>query len=298
MPATLSCIFKLTGMKISLILMMLFVSFCTTAQNTASDVILKVNGEEMKGKVTEVNDDNIKFTYTGETIAYTIKKADILKITFSNGRVEVFNKPALPSEASASPQATPPASNNAAVSPEDRHNKLAILPYHFIIDKQTGDDEMGYKAQEETFVMLNSHTAEIELQDVNTTNALLIKAGINQSNIRGYTPAELCSILGVEYFVQSTITINKGIATATTSNYGTTNVNNNNNKNNNDKKITGSSTSTSNVTQTYRSTVTLNIFNDKGKSIYSQSRQPFFSTIESYKDAVQYIVKRAPVYKK
>ena len=52
-----------------------------------------------QGKVTEINDTEVKFIYTGESLVYTIKKSDILKKSLTqSGRVEVINKPALPSE--------------------------------------------------------------------------------------------------------------------------------------------------------------------------------------------------------
>src|SRR4030095_15015198 len=60
------------------------------------DVVLKANVDEMVGKVTEMGDDFIKFVYKGETLSYTVKKQDILKITYASGRVEVINKPSLP----------------------------------------------------------------------------------------------------------------------------------------------------------------------------------------------------------
>jgi hypothetical protein len=42
------------------------------AQQTAkNDVILKLNGEELNGKVLKINDNDIEFAYAGETLSYT-----------------------------------------------------------------------------------------------------------------------------------------------------------------------------------------------------------------------------------
>jgi preprotein translocase subunit YajC len=79
-------------MKLFLFIFSLCFSLASTAQN---DVVLKLNGEEMSGKVTEINDDNIRFIYKGETETYTIKKADIMKITFANGTLPSGNSPLL-----------------------------------------------------------------------------------------------------------------------------------------------------------------------------------------------------------
>ena len=77
---------------------LLFVIFSLTlrAQSAGKpDLIVKINGDELSGKVIEMNDNDMKFSHTGETLVYTIKKADILKITYSSGRTEIFNKTVL-----------------------------------------------------------------------------------------------------------------------------------------------------------------------------------------------------------
>jgi len=38
------------------------------------DVVFKTNGDQLKGQVVEVTDDNIRFKYTGEQVIYTFKK--------------------------------------------------------------------------------------------------------------------------------------------------------------------------------------------------------------------------------
>ena len=188
-------------MKLFLLFITAFISLSTVAQN---DVILKLNGEEMTGKVTEINDDNVKFSYKGETVSYTIKKVDIMKITFANGRVEFFNKPALPSETKEAPkpaEAATAATASVAASPEAHHNRAAVLPFKFLADRQSADEEMGYKVQEETFAKLSKHAGVYKIVDPATTNAMLLKAGVTPATVRQFTPADICNILGVEYIV-------------------------------------------------------------------------------------------------
>jgi len=63
--------------KLLLIIAIAICSFGTQAQTktaAAPDVILKTNGEELKGKITKINDDGVSFVYTGETLEYAIKK--------------------------------------------------------------------------------------------------------------------------------------------------------------------------------------------------------------------------------
>lgn len=280
--------------SVLLLIACLFNLLVASAQKPTSDVILKLNGEEMVGKVIEINDDNIKFNYKDEAISYTIKKSDILKITFASGRIEIFNKPSLPSEANSN--AAQRAENGPGL--ESHHNKIAILPFKFLIDKQAGDEDLGFTAQSEAFAFLERHSAGLTLQDVNTTNSLLAKAGINNSNIRSFTPADICAALGVEFVVQSTVTINKGSLSTRGSGSGSATVKQNQGKSGNDTKVNSYGSNYSSTTQEYESSVLLNIYNDTGNTLYNESRKAFFSGQDNYKNALQYLLKRSPVYRK
>ncbi|HAO46507.1 MAG TPA: hypothetical protein PLZ45_12670 [Ferruginibacter sp.] len=272
--------------------LVLMLNLYAAAQKSSDDVVIKLNGEELTGKVTEINDTDIKFIYKGETLTYTIKKSDILKIKFASGREEIITK------VQSEPAGGQSVSSAPASNPADRKNKLAILPFRFITDRQSADEEMSYKVQDEAFSLLNSHSGTLELQATSTTNALLLKAGITQSNFRAFTPAEVCTVLGVEYIVQGTITQNKGTATTTQSNNGSINTQNNTGKSGNDRKTTVSSSSSSSTYQNYKTSVNLAIFKDNGTSVYSDDHTAFWSTADAYKNAIKYLLKRTPVYKK
>ncbi|MCH5596576.1 hypothetical protein [Niabella ginsengisoli] len=61
--------------------------FCVNAQTIEKsniDIILKTNGDELQGKVVEIEDDEVKFTYEGESLIYKIKKQDIVKVTYGS----------------------------------------------------------------------------------------------------------------------------------------------------------------------------------------------------------------------
>lgn len=248
--------------------------------NMSTDIVLKANGEEMKGKVTQITDTDIHFIYTGETAEYIIKKADIQKITHSSGRVETFNDSLV-----------------MTASPADHHNKIAILPFSFLIDKQAGAPEIGIRAQEDTYSFLSQHAAGYRILDTRSTNALLIKAGITRENMMGYTMKEICDILGVEYIIEGTITQNKGYQTSTTSGSTNTKV-----KRNDDDKVRGlnsSGYSSTNEVQRYDVSVSLNIYMDNNASIFSQTHKAFLSNTDgSYSAPLNYLLKRCPLYRK
>ncbi|ULQ54595.1 hypothetical protein [Flavihumibacter fluvii] len=286
--------------RILVLLTALIFSIVVFAQGAAkADVILKLNGDELTGKVVDISDNDIKFSYTGENLVYTIKKVDIFKITFASGRIEVINKQPLPSESRSEP-----ANNTNAASPtgqgtmESHHNKVAVLPFAFVKDGQEAVNVLSEKAQQETYAYLTKHAGIFNIIEPRTSNAVLIKAGINKENIKGYTMEDLCNLLGVEYVIEGIVMVNKGTQTNYTSNSGKINNNNSNNKSTDKNKTTYNSSSYSTSTQNFETSLNLKIYNDKGTSVFSQERKSFWSTADAYKITLEYLLKRTPLYSK
>jgi len=245
----------------------------------------------MKGKITKINDSELTFIYSGETLEYTVKKSDILKITHASGRVETINQPPLPSDIRKSDQVV------MKGSPADHHNRIAILPFHFLIENQPGAEEIGLSAQQDTYSFLSQHSAGYTLVDPRTSNALLVKAGVTKDNITGFTMNELCNILAVEYVIDGTVKQNKSTQTSYTSDNSNTNVK----RNANDKitKVNTSGATFSNAQQRYDVSVSLSIYTDTNASIYNQSHKAFFSNTDGgYNSPLQYLLKRSPLYRK
>jgi len=266
-------------------------AFAQSPNNEKVDVILKMNGDEMKGKITKINDNELTFIYTGETLEYTVKKSDILKITHASGRVETINQPPLPSDLRKNDQIV------MKGTPADHHNRIAVLPFHYLIENQPGATEIGLNAQQDTYAFLSQHSAGYTLIDPRTTNALLAKAGVTKDNITGFTMNELCNILGVEYIIDGTVKQNKASQTSYTSDNSNTNVK----RNANDKvtKVNTYGSTFSNAEQRYDVSVSLNIYNDNNASIYNQSHRAFFSNTDGgYNSPLQYLLKRCPLYRK
>ncbi|WP_276483701.1 hypothetical protein [Paraflavitalea pollutisoli] len=274
--------------------LMLTVSLCAWAQPAKNDVILKLNGEELTGKVLKINDAEVEFSYAGETLVYNIKKSDILKITYSSGRIEVYNKPALPSES----KSQPAPGNTPASGPGlgDHHNKVAILPFSFIRDGQAADEAISEQVQNETFSFMSKHAGIFEVLNPRTTNALLIKGGVNKESIKGFTMDDICNILGVEYVVEGTVTMNKTTQTTYQSNSGSS-TRKEDDKDDKQKK-TYNNYSYGTATQNYSTNLNLNIYNDKGTTVYTQDRTSFWNTQDAYKNTLEYLLKRSPLYTK
>lgn len=277
--------------------------FTALAQDKKVDTILKINGDELQGTVKEISSSSIKFSYAGEELTYDVPKSDIIKITFASGRIEFFNKPSLSSESGNAPAGAKPGPEFN--QPQDHHNKVAILPFHYLIDKQNASEEITYQVQMEAYSYLSKHIGALTLQDVNETNALLIRNGVSEGNLRGFTMGEICNILGVEYVIQGTITQDRTSVTSSSSssynqkNSGGAYVDSKGNIIGNINGASkGSTSSFSSSQQNYSTAISMNIYTDKGENIYSQSHTGFWPTTDAYKITLQYLLKRTPIYRK
>lgn len=268
------------------VLLFLIFSFSLRAQTPGkNDVITKLNGDELSGKVIEINDNEIKFSYPGETLVYTFKKTDIQKITYASGRTETFSK-TIPPETKADPP-SPDKKTAAEKSAADHQNRIAILPFTYIADGQSAPDALSEKAQSACYSYLTKNAGTREILDPRTTNSQLFKAGVHKDNMKGYTMDDLCKILGVEYVIEGVVTVNKSGVSSQQSK--TT-----------DKSNDGSKQTSVHGTaeQEYETTVMLSIFNDKGSSVFNQDRKSILSGQGAYKSTIEYLLKRSPLYAK
>lgn len=266
------------------------IAITTLAQNY--DIILKTNGEEMEGHVNSIDDRTIDFIYKNETLHYKVDKIDIAKITFASGRIEFFNAKK---------------SDGNKVDLDNHHNKVAILPFAYIKDERDGSKSVSNRIQEETYALFRKHNADLEYQDPKTTNALLIKAGVTNNNLAGYTMGEICHILNVEYVIQGTVSVQKtskstyGGTASTTKHNGKAHVDKNGNLIGNifgDGKSKTYQATTSSTIQNYGTSMVINIYNDRGDNLFSQEHESFWNTEDAYKITLKYIAKRTPFYKK
>jgi hypothetical protein len=276
---------------LGILMMYVLLALTVTAQkDEKNDIVFKANGDELTGKVKEINDADIKFSYVGETLVYSIKKSDILKIAYASGRVETFNKEPLVSGIKNDSQAAP-IKNNI-----DHRNRVAVLPFRFIADRQSVGDDMSYAVQTECYTYLSRHAGELTILDPRTTNALLIKAGVTEDKLMGFTMDELCNILGVEYIIDGTITQNKGSLNSYQNDDYKASSGANSKSGKNEGKISGSSSSS--TTQNYETSISINIYNDQNKNIFSQVRKSFWTTNDAYKITLEYLLKKSPLYTK
>ena len=272
--------------KLKHLFITLFIIVFSNTLSAQSDVILKIDGEEMKGKVLKINDATIDFIFENETLEYKVNTSDIKKITFASGRIQFFNK-----------------EEKHNVNLESHHNKVAILPFGYIKDKETSNDLMTKKIQQETYTIFKKRAEVLEFQDPLTTNALLAKAGVNNNNKDGFTMGEICNILNVEYVVQGIVSIER----TSVSNYSNSTTKT---KTKGDKKSSvigdiwnagtrrSSTSSSSTSVQDYSTNITMNVYTDKGENVFTKDHVSFWQTTDAYKITLNYLAKRTPLYKR
>jgi len=245
------------------------------------DTVYMKSSEIKIGSITAMNDVSIDFVHKGETLSYTLKKPDIVKIVFSSGRVEMINDP----EAS-----------KAAVAPVDHHNKAAVLPFNYINTQQENNPEMGFKVQQECYTFLSNKSVSLQIQDPVTTNAMLGKAGITPENIRNYTMPELCNILGVAYVLRGTVTSNMSSVTSSGNASYNAKDGSSADKNGVSNKSSGSVYASNTTQENFRTSVLMEIYTDEGKKVYGQDRTSFWTTVDAYKNTLQFLLKKTPIY--
>ncbi len=259
-----------------LIALLSFLSFFCYSQ---IDTVTMTDGKEIRGKVVKYNPNDIQFVYQKETLEYTLNKKDISKIAFSSGRIEYLND-----------------MNVATKSSQigDYHNKVAILPFSYVKDQEKSNETMTKKIQQETYTIFNSKKQNLKFQDPSETNALLFKAGINESNLQGFTMGEVCHILNVEYVISGLVSIEK--TNTYTSNYG--NSQSKVTQNNNGGKVNSTGSSSSTTYQNYNTSITMNIFSINGDNLFTQNHNSFWPYENAYKTTLDYLAKRTPLYKR
>lgn len=284
-------------MKARISLMLLLLGFIATAafsQNSETkktDRIIRKDFVVIDCTITKMTDNFVEYSLPNETLVTELDLSKVGRIEFASGRIQTFD---------AAPQGEQAevVMENMGASPkmERKQNTIAVLPVPYVnSETMASSEEVAKFAQNDIYSKLidkSSNIFPLTVQDLRTTNSLLRKAGIDYKNIDEIPIEELEDILGVDNIVAAkvsyTLTENRESSTYKSgeTRYG------------NDKtKSQNYSSTTDNVEKIYKYHVYFDMYRN-GTKIYTQTRQPFFSMEDSWKDAVQYLLKRSPIYTK
>lgn len=164
-----------------------------------NDIILTKDLETLQVKITKVSDTSIEFNYVNETLQNSIGAERVIKITFSNGRVQTFSN-----------NNNDISSTNSTSSGNDSHidssnlplktNTIAVLPANFLLRNEYNSAQSS-KAQSyvEDYFRKNKGNFSINYITTQKTNSLLRTKGIDRGLINEYAPEELAKACGTEY---------------------------------------------------------------------------------------------------
>mgnify|MGYP000957632541 CR=1 FL=1 len=284
-------------MKARISLMLLLLGFIATAafsQNSETkktDRIIRKDFVVIDCTITKMTDNFVEYSLPNETLVTDLDLSKVGRIEFASGRIQTFD---------AAPQGEQAevVMENMGASPkmERKQNTIAVLPVPYVnSETMASSEEVAKFAQNDIYSKLidkSSNIFPLTVQDLRTTNSLLRKAGIDYKNIDEIPIEELEGILGVDNIVAAkvsyTLTENRQSSTYKS---GETKYGNDKTKNQN------YSSTTDNVEKIYKYHVYFDMYRN-GTKIYTQTRQPFFNMEDSWKDAVQYLLKRSPIYTK
>lgn len=271
------------------ILAIMFASVCF-AQQAKTDKIYLNDGTILEVNVRKVTAAVIEYSYPGEAAQNEERVEQVRSIVFASGRVQQFN-----TGSAAANSVSAPTTAEVAYR-EVQPNSMAILPVAFY-DKRSGKlwEDHAKLAQSRIYDFFEddaSKIAPLKMQDTRTTNSHLRKANIDYDRLDETPVDELSRILGAEYLVLSKVTCEtRAKSTLNETTYGGTE------KKGNRQVAAVRTTSTVNEERTYHYVVVLEIYKG-GQKIYNETRKPMLNMEDSWKDAMAYMLKRAPIYKR
>ena len=178
--------------------------------------------------------------------------------------------------------------------------RVAVMPLVYLGDGSEGrEEEMRYQLQDVVVSYMSRNAAELKFMDAAEINALLYKKGISSDNIRQYTPHELARLLNVEYLIMGSVIQDPGNIVTTENSYNTRRQYVDYRGRYGDRnRISGRSFHTGNTVtrQHIKTQVSISIYNETGNRIYTKSRESILTESDAYKFALQYLLKRTPLY--
>jgi len=172
----------------------------------------------------------------------------------------------------------------------DTARKLAILPMQFIAEgNPVRLEEMRYRLQNIAYLYLKDKVQAFAIQDPNETNALLLKNGIKESNFRAYSPKEIAEILHVGYVLTGMVT------QESTGSVSMRNTSRRDYERKGKQRETQERIKTNEELNTH---IDLGLYNNKGEVLYGKSRRSILSSVDAYKNGIEFLLKRSPLYQK
>ena len=172
---------------------------------------------------------------------------------------------------------------------------IAVLPFEFTTNEAGMNVDMLQRStQSDCIKSFKKEVAMLKVQDQMTTNAILNKNGLDVSATRMTLPADLCSMLGVDYVVYGSVMVHNEGTRTTGSDYTSVKTKEDKSKEQDKGKASVTTTTSSTTTQTYDAVVEMNVYDSGGENVYSNTHEPFSVDPQDFSSTTDWLVKRSP----
>lgn len=178
-------------------------------------------------------------------------------------------------------------------------NRVAIMPLTYVgVENDRRSERMQEFLQTFAISVLRNSAFELKYLDAAEINALLLRNGINDVTVKHYTPADLARILHVEYVITGIVVQDEGSLVTVNNSYTTQRQNYRYYYERNRPTRRTHSTETSITRQNMNTQASIAIYDRTGENLYQRSRQSILNDTDAYRNAIQYLLKRCPLYKR
>ncbi len=222
------------------------------------------------------------FTKQDEAMNYEFYKRDIEITGYDTAGTKLFMEKAI---------------EQNSILPVKWRYRVAVVPMIYIgNDNESKTEYMRFYLQEMAIDYLSQSAAELKFLDAAEINSLLRKKGINDFNMREYTPRELAILLNVEYVIMGTVMQDMG--NEVTVFHGNRSSRDRIEYHGKEMRVRGRDhyNGSSVTRQNIETRVTFSIYNESGDKIYNCSKRSILSGPHAYKYTIQYLLKRTPLY--
>lgn len=241
------------------------------------DKLMMVDGEQMMGKVISTKGTNVTFLAASDTLDELIPKEEIMSIHFADGEIVQLSMGFI---------------NRKAETWEAKmkrvNNKVAVIPFvytdHFT-EHEKGN--MSLETQMNCVADIKAVNDVLDIQSADSTNAILARNDINWENIRHYVPAELASMLDVEFVVLGTVDVEPvGKDNKKENEFGT--------ENQTLETPKGRKEGVALVPKKFATMVDVNIYDILGEVVYTNAQQSYWQTPDAYNMNLEYLINQSP----
>lgn len=248
-----------------------------------ADTLTLLNGRVKTGQFITGNLDSIQWKETGKTQTDHISRNEVAGIMFGKRKGDIYLSTEL----------------GKIKASTYRVNSVAVLPMEYSGNIKEGmNDDMPYWLQEMASMYLGSSARTLTIADPAEINSVLKKNGITLDDMKRYSPAELASLLQVDYLLTGHVIQEAGNNSTFTHHSDSKEIRVEHTKDNTRIKVKNNGGSFSNSSQDVKTNVLIKLYNHDGNILFSDTRKSILSSGDAYKKCLHYLLKRTPLYKK